>query len=94
LRAVHLSFEFDQKINETALGVPATLQLLKIVPRPPMWNRPTGVMRTFMIPSGCGPSQPPRLVRRARLTPDPCLVRYRSGGKRPLREPADPPALG
>ena len=28
-------FEFDQEIDETALDVPATLQLLKIVPRPP-----------------------------------------------------------
>jgi hypothetical protein len=51
LRAVHLSFEFDQKINEISLGVPVTLQLLKIVPRPPNGIRPTGVMRTFMIPT-------------------------------------------
>ncbi len=31
-------FEFDQEIDETALCVPATLQLLKIVPRPPKGN--------------------------------------------------------
>jgi hypothetical protein len=51
LRAVHLSFEFDQKINEISLGVPVTLQLLKIVPRPPNGIRPTGVMPMFMIPT-------------------------------------------
>jgi hypothetical protein len=59
-RAVHLSFEFDQKINEISLGVPVTLQLLKIVPRPPNGIRPTGVMRTFMIPSRGAASQPSR----------------------------------
>ena len=33
-------FEFDPEIDESALCVPATLQLLKIVPRPPKWNWP------------------------------------------------------
>ncbi len=85
-RAVHSSFEFDQKINETALGVPATLQLLKIVPRPPMWNRPTGVMRRAIVASS--------LYTRNRKS---AFARRFHPVCRPARcprEPADPRARG
>jgi hypothetical protein len=97
LRAVHLSFEFDQKINEISLGVPVTLQLLKIVPRPPNGIRPTGVMRTVILPSGGAVSQPRQrltgLADRRRLR-----QKLQKGPKRmaavPITEPGDLPALG